>query len=134
MCPYKSEHTNTQPIVVAVCFDLILTRRCFVCQLNNGLPERKASHCHNYSPAVMNPICIHVRDTDTPQRFVCSGRALPLAGFGEGELRPGSTHCRYFVPEQFDFELVPYTNSIYRDYLEYLLLRNRFKRAFNTAH
>lgn len=59
LCRYKSNiHTHTEPRVW--CSDLVLTLYCFVCQLNNGLAGIKASHCHNYTPAVINPMCIEV--------------------------------------------------------------------------
>lgn len=59
LCRYKSNiHTPTEPRVW--CSDLVLTLCCFVCQLNNGLAGIKASHCHNYTPAVINPMCIEV--------------------------------------------------------------------------
>ncbi len=54
----KATYTHTELRVW--CFDLILTLCCFVCQLNNGLAGTKASHCHNYSPAVINPMCFNV--------------------------------------------------------------------------
>lgn len=55
---YKSKdtHTHTEPRVW--CSDLVLTLCRFVCQLNNGLAWIKASH--NYTPAVINPMCINV--------------------------------------------------------------------------
>lgn len=59
LCRYKSNiHTHREPRVW--CFDLVLTLCCFVCQLNNGLAGIKASHCHNYTPAVINPMCFNV--------------------------------------------------------------------------
>lgn len=71
----KATYTHTHTCRGQECDVLIsswLGRR-FVCQLNNGLAGIKASHCHNYTPAGINPVYINViivRRVHTPERCI----------------------------------------------------------------
>ena len=86
LCSYKSNihthtHTHTHTRRGQECDVLIsswLGRR-FVCQLNNGLAGIKASHCHNYTPAGINPVYINViivRRVHTLERCISIRRDL----------------------------------------------------------
>lgn len=101
LCQYKSNsHTHTEARVW--CFDLILIRCCFVCQLNNGLAGVKATDCHHYTPAVINPMCINVIIVETvytPELCVSSCCCLLLPR--EGWLSSFSSTLTSGVPTEF---------------------------------
>ena len=79
--PVQKQHTHTHTRQGQECDVLISSwLGCrFVCQLNNGLAGIKASHCHNYTPAGINPMYINViigRRVHTPERCISIRRDL----------------------------------------------------------
>lgn len=67
----KATYTHTHNVPKVRWFDPDLTLCSLVCQLNNGLAGIKASQCHNYTPAVINPMCINVGTVRTvEQRYL----------------------------------------------------------------